>query len=313
VVIGNGNVALDVARMLALNPAELEVTDTADHAIAALKASNVREIVILGRRGPAQAAYTNPELRELPDLADADIVVDAQDMELDEGSRAWLERDGTPTAKRNVEILTDYAQRELKGHHKRIVFRFLRSPVEILGTDRVEGLKVVRNELVAAEDGSMRARASEDFETIETGLVLRSIGYKGSPVDGVPFDDRRATFANDGGRILDPESGRPRPGVYAAGWIKRGPSGVIGTNKKCAQETVALLFDDLAAGKLPEPQAAPEDLLRTLAGRGVRVVDYDGWESIDEHERSTGEPLGRPRVKLVRREHLLEKAFAGRG
>jgi ferredoxin--NADP+ reductase len=307
VVVGNGNVALDVARMLALTQQELAVTDTADHALAALAASHVREIVVLGRRGPAQAAFTNPELRELNEMQDADVVVDPADVALDELSSAYLLTDADITVKRNVEILQAFAQLPAPSKSKRILLRFLTSPVEILGGDRVEGIRVVRNELVATETG-LSARPTGEFEDIQAGLVLRSIGYRGSPIEGVPFDERRATIHNDGGRVTDPETSRPVAGVYVAGWIKRGPSGVIGTNKKCATETVDALLKDLSDGLLPEPSTSPGELLKTLEQRGVEVVDYAGWEAIDEHERAAGEPHGRPRVKLTSVEDMLEVA-----
>ena len=308
-VIGNGNVALDVARMLALTPEELAPTDTADHAIEALAASAVEEIVVLGRRGPAQAAYTNPELRELAEMAGADVIVDPAEIVLDPHSRAFLESgEADGTTRRNVEIVTEFAAREPQGKPRRIVLRFLASPVEIVGEERVEGVRIVRNEIVAGPDGRLAARATGETELIEAGLVLRSIGYRGSPIPGVPFDERRATVRNEGGRVVD-EAGAPVAGVYTAGWIKRGPSGVIGTNKKCAQETVDRLLEDLAAGRLPEPAKEPAALLATLEERGVEVVDSAGWEAIDAHERGRGEPHGRPRVKLVRRaEHLLHAA-----
>jgi len=313
VVIGNGNVALDVARMLALTADELAPTDTADHALAALAASAVEEIVVLGRRGPAQAAYTNPELRELAEMAGADVVVDPAEAVLDAESRAWLESDAADaTARRNVEIVTDFAQRELQGKPKRVVLRFLASPVEIVGHDRVEGVRIVHNEIVRGADGRLAARPTGETELIESGLVLRSIGYRGTPIPGVPFDERRATIHNDGGRVTDPRTGAPVPGVYTAGWIKRGPSGVIGTNKKCAQETVDRLLEDLAAGRLPEPGSDPASLLATLEERGAEVVDYAGWEAIDAHERAAGEPAGRPRVKLVSRAEHLHHAATSR-
>jgi ferredoxin/flavodoxin---NADP+ reductase len=307
VVVGNGNVALDLARMLVLTRGELAGTDTADHALEALASSRIEEVVVLGRRGPAQAAFTNPELRELADLEDADVIVDPAEAELDPLSRAFIESDAADgTTKRNVELIDGYAQRGASGKSKRIVLRFLASPVEILGTDRVEGVRVVRNELVDAGDGRLSARPTGEVEEIECGLVLRSIGYRGRPMPGLPFDEPRGTIHNEGGRVTDPETHAPIPGAYTAGWIKRGPSGVIGTNKKCAQETVDLLIDDLTAGRLPEPAEAPDELLARLADADVKVVDYAGWEAIDLHERTSGEPHGRPRVKLVRRaEHLL--------
>jgi len=307
VVIGNGNVALDVARMLALAVDELAITDVADHALDALRETAIEEIVVLGRRGPAQAAFTNPELRELAELELADVIVDPGDVALDEYSTAALETsDGT--TKRNVETLSQYSEQQPAGKPRRIVLRFLVSPVEIEGTDRVEAVIVERNHLVVGDNGSLRAKPTGERERIETGLVLRSIGYVGAPLPGVPFDDRTNTVLNDSGRVLDPETREPLPGIYAAGWIKRGPSGVIGTNKKCAQETTSLLLEDYAAGRLPTPTVEPADLITTLHRRGTTVVDYTGWEAIDAHERALGEPAGRPRVKLVQRQELLKRA-----
>jgi ferredoxin--NADP+ reductase len=305
VVVGNGNVALDVARMLALDVSELQVTDTADHAIEVLSKSKVEEIVVLGRRGPAQAAFTNPELRELADLHDADVIVDAP-----EGT--WVGLEGIePTNERNVEILRGYQAAEPKGRKKRIVLRFAASPVEIVGTERVEGVRIVHNELVE-DGGRVSARPTGESEVIEAQLVIRSVGYTGSPLPGVPFDDGKGTIHNQGGRVTHVGTEDPLPGVYTAGWVKRGPSGVIGTNKKCAQETVDLLIEDIQAGKLPEPTTTPAALMEALEERGVEVVDYAGWQLIDAHEKSLGEPHGRPRVKLVRRaEHLLHAARAG--
>jgi ferredoxin--NADP+ reductase len=302
VVVGNGNVALDVARMLALDVSELRVTDTADHAIEVLSRSGVEEIVVLGRRGPAQAAFTNPELRELADLHDADVIVDA-------APEIYVGLEGIePTNERNVEIIRDYQAAAAKGRKKRIVLRFGVSPVEILGSDRVEGVRIVHNELVE-EGGHVSARPTGESEVIEAQLVVRSVGYTGSPLPGVPFDDGKGTIHNRGGRVTHVGTEDALPGVYTAGWVKRGPSGVIGTNKKCAQETVDLLIEDLQAGRLPEPTTTPNQLLEALEERGVEVVDYAGWELIDAHEKSLGEPHGRPRVKLVRRaEHLLHAA-----
>jgi ferredoxin/flavodoxin---NADP+ reductase len=303
VVIGNGNVAIDVARMLVLDPAELAPTDTADHAIAALARSAVREVVLLGRRGPAQAAFTNPELLELGELARADVVVDPAGARLDDASAAWLASDAADrTARRNVEILQEYAAREAARRSHRVVLRFLRSPLEIVGDDagRVRALRVAVNRIERGDDGALRAVPTGDEELIPCGLVLSSIGYRGEPLDGVPFDERRGLIRNVEGRIVD-EAGAPRRGEYAVGWIKRGPSGVIGTNKKCATETVARIVEDRDAGRLdgpPRPGAAAVEAW--LRERAPGLVGWTGWTAIDAHETAAGAPHGRPRIKLVR-------------
>jgi ferredoxin/flavodoxin---NADP+ reductase len=310
IVVGNGNVAADVARMLALSEAELARTDAADHAIEALARSSIREIVVLGRRGPAQAAFTNPELRELGEMTEADVVVDPAEVEPDELTRAHLESDdATLTVRRNMEILDEFSRRPPRDKPRRIILRFLCSPDEITGDGRVEALVARRNELVRAEDGSIRARATDRAETIPAGLVFRSIGYRGVRLEGLPFDERRAVVPNDGGRVLDPDSGEPVPGLYVTGWIKRGPTGIIGTNKKDAQETAAALVHDYSEGRLPEAAHPSREELESLVGeRRPGYVSYAGWEAIDEDERRRGEPLARPRVKHSTFEALLAAA-----
>jgi len=292
VVIGNGNVALDVARMLALAPEELAPTDTTDAAIEAINGAGVEEILVVGRRGPVQAAWTPVEVGELGELAGADIVVDPAQLRLDESSAAELEA-APPTVKRNVGHLRDYATRAPTGKPRRIRLRFLASPVAILGDEKVEAIELVRNELV---DG--RAVATDERETIPCGIVFRSVGYRGVALTGVPFDEGSGTIPNEGGRV--------EPGLYVAGWIKRGPSGVIGTNKKDATETVEVLLADARAGKLPPRVEGTLDEL--LAERGVDAVLYRGWEAIDAAERGAGEPHGRPRIKLATWDELLEAA-----
>jgi ferredoxin/flavodoxin---NADP+ reductase len=311
VVIGNGNVATDVARMLGLTRSELEATDTAEHAIEALGSSNVREILVLGRRGPAQAAFTNPELRELGEMIDADIDVDPAEVELDELSREYLESDEADiTTRKNVEIFSEFSQRRPEGKSRRIVLRFLRSPVEIQGDGRVERIVVARNELHRDSSGAVRPRDTGERETIECGIVFRSIGYKGIGLEGVPFDERRGVIPNEGGRVVDPETGEQAPGSYAVGWIKRGPSGVIGTNKKDAQETVDNLVVDASAGKLPAPARATdrEEIVQLLEERKPGHVTFAGWQAIDVVEQERGKPLGRPRVKFVRMDEMLDAA-----
>jgi ferredoxin/flavodoxin---NADP+ reductase len=309
VVIGNGNVAMDVTRMLAAPYDELAKTDIADHALPVLKESQIEEVVVLGRRGPAQAAFTNPELLELPELTEADVIVDPADVQLDEHSKLSIEGEGEITHRRNVEILTEYSQAEPEGRPKTIRLRFFISPVAIRGEDKVEAIEVVRNELYRDGDGVLRARSTGQHETIECGLVLRSIGYKGVPLPGVVFDEMKGVIPNRGGRVEDPHEERLLPGEYAVGWIKRGPSGVIGTNKRDAQETVDFLIEDLTEGRLNEPSDPSRDSLEALiAERKPSAVAYAGWEAIDAAEKAAGEPQDRPRVKLCSFESLLEAA-----
>jgi ferredoxin/flavodoxin---NADP+ reductase len=301
VVIGNGNVALDVARMLALTPGELAPTDTTDEAIEAINGAGIREIVVLGRRGPVQAAWTPVEVGELGELAGSDILVDPTELELDATSAAELEA-APPTVKRNVEYLRAYAGRVADGKPRAIRLRFLVSPVAILGDGKVEAIELVRNELV---DG--KAVATEERESLECGIVFRSVGYRGVGVRDAPFDERSGTMPNDRGRVLD-AAGAPVPGLYCAGWIKRGPSGVIGTNKKDATETVELLLEDAREGRLPRAATTAADVDALLVAREVAVVTDEGWQAIDLAERSAGEPLGRPRVKLTTWEALHDTA-----
>ena len=286
IVIGNGNVAVDVARMLALTPDELAGTDTTHAAIDALNNAGIREIVMVGRRGPAQAAFTTPELHELGELAGADVIVDPADLEGAEPTDTNSER--------NLEVLREYAAREPSGKPKRLVLRFFWSPVQLLGDSHVEGVELVRNTL----DADNRAVPTDEHETLDAGIVFRSVGYRGVELPGVPFDERSGTVPNERGRV--------EPGVYVAGWIKRGPSGVIGTNKKDATETVELLLEDLRDA--PRKDRPPEEIEALLVDRGVRLVLYRGWTSIDELERAAGEKLGRPRVKLCSWDELLEAA-----
>ena len=306
VVIGNGNVAADVTRMLALTREELATTDTADHAIEGLGECRVREIVVLGRRGPVQAAFTNPELRELGEMADADIHVDPAQLELDELSRAYLESEADITARKNFEILSQFASKRPEGKPRRIVLRFLASPVEIQGDGRVERVVVGRNELYRDETGAIRPRDTGERETLEAGLVLRSIGYKGIPAEGMPFDERRGVIPNEAGRVI--EDGDHLRGQYAVGWIKRGPTGVIGTNKKDAQDTVDRVFEDLEAGRMHGPPHPEPGAIEALLRERCDHVSYKGWEAIDRAEVERGEPQGRPRVKFCSIEEMVALA-----
>ena len=302
VVIGNGNVALDVARMLALTPEELAPTDTTDAAIAAIVASGIREVVVLGRRGPVQAAWTSTELGELGDLAGADVLVDPRELDLDPASEAELEA-ASNVVQRNMEILRGFAGREPAGKPKSIRLRFRVSPVAIHGDERVEAVEVALNRLEPDGSGSVRAVATDEREVIPCGVVFRSVGYRGVALPDVPYDERTGTIPNDGGRVLRAD-GVAVAGVYCAGWIKRGPTGVIGTNKKDATDTVEHLLEDARDGRLPARSGGTIDEL--LVERDVGVVTYAGWEAIDLLERSRGEPQGRPRVKLPTWDELLE-------
>jgi len=310
VVIGNGNVAADVTRMLTLDPDELARTDVADHALEALRESRIEEVVVLGRRGPAQAAFTSAELRELGRLGGVELRVSPEDVELDPLSERWLAERGTFTARTNVALLREFAGRAPRTDTtRRIVLRFLSSPLELRGDERVEAIDIGRNEIVESGDGSLRPRAAgDDVETIECGLVLRSVGYRAVPLPGVPFDERSFILPNDSGRVRAPD-GKPLLGVYAVGWIKRGPTGILGTNKRDAEETARCLAEDLDSGSLPVPEHPGRDGIDALlAERKPELVTVDGWRAIDALELRTGEEQERPRVKLSSREELLAAA-----
>ncbi len=312
VVIGNGNVAADVARMLALPHGELTITDTANHAIEKLSASGIEEIVVLGRRGPAQAAFTNPEVRELGELTEADIVIDPAEIELDPASRAYFESDECdPTHRRNVEILTGFSQRPPEGKPRRLVMRFCCSPVEIRGDGKVQSIVIGHNALEADDSGRIRALDTGEREEIECGLILRSIGYKGTGLEGIPFDASQGLIPNTEGRVVDPDTGEQVAGHYAVGWIKRGPSGVIGTNKKDAAETVNTIFSDLGAGLIPQRRTDVQPIAELLDDRGGDHVTYMGWRAIDAAEQAAGEPHGRPRVKFCHVHEMVEAAKSG--
>jgi ferredoxin--NADP+ reductase len=305
VVIGNGNVALDVARMLALTPEELAPTDTTDPAIEAIGASTISDIVVVGRRGPAQASWTTQELKELGELAGADVVVDPAELVLDPQSEASLEQD--TNSKRNMEVLRDFAAREPTGKPVTVRLRFLASPVAIHGDGRVESIDLVRNRL-EEQDGRLVAVPTDEHETLDCGLVFRSVGYRGVGLTELPFEERRGTIRNELGRVVDTD-GTHVARSYCSGWIKRGPTGIIGTNKKDATETVAQLLDDVQAGRVAHrEEATPDAVEALLAERDIRTVTYPGWTSIDELERAAGEKLGRPRVKLRSWDELLEAA-----
>jgi ferredoxin--NADP+ reductase len=307
-VVGVGNVAVDVARILCRTPEELERTDIADHALEALRTSRVREVYLLGRRGPAQAAFTNPEIKELGELAGTDVTALPAEVELDELSRAALERSADRATLKKVEILRDYARRPLTGKARRLVLRFRVSPVALLddGGGAVAAVRLVRNRLVATPAGTLQPTPTGEEETLPAGLVFRSVGYRGVPLPEVPFNDDWCVILNDRGRVLEPDGKGPRVGEYTAGWIKRGPTGVIGTNKPDAVETVACMLEDVAAGHTLAPaQPEPEAVERLVRDRQPRCLSYEDWRRLDDLETARGRACARPRIKFTRVDEML--------
>jgi ferredoxin--NADP+ reductase len=297
VVVGNGNVALDVARILVTEPDVLAQTDIADHALESLRPRGVEEVIVIGRRGPLQTAFTTLELRELADLENVDVVVDPADFEnISEDDAAAVGK----ICKQNIKALKGYVGREPRPGHRRIVFRFLTSPIEIAGEERVEKIVLGTNELVSDDNGRVVAKDTGAREEVPVQLVVRSVGYRGVPTPGLPFDEKSGTIPNTAGRVHGSRN------EYVVGWIKRGPSGVIGTNKKDSQETVDTLIADLSGAELADFGADHADKLADwLHSRQPKLVTDAHWKLIDEHERSTGEPHGRPRVKLPNLAKLL--------
>lgn len=296
-VVGNGNVAIDVARILVTDPEVLAQTDIADHALESLRPRGVDEVVIIGRRGPLQTAFTTLELRELGELEGVDVIVDpAQFADItDEDADA-----AGKTTKQNIKVLRGYAEREPRPGHRRIVFRFLTSPIEIHGEENVERIVLGRNELIADESGWVSAKDTGERDELPVQLVVRSVGYRGVPTEGLPFDDKRGIIPNTGGRVDGSRN------EYVVGWIKRGPTGVIGTNKSDSQETVDTLLADLSQAELKDlPDNHADKLADWLTEHQPKVITSAHWDLIDQFERSAGEPHGRPRVKLPNLAKLL--------
>ncbi len=310
VVVGVGNVAMDVARILAKSVDELRSTDITDYALETLATSRIKDIYVLARRGPAQVKFTPPEIKEFGELAIADVVVSDADLLLDPASAAEAAAD--PETQRNLAYLQEYAARPLGGKARRVHFRFLTSPVELLGDDgRVRAVRVEKNELRADDKGSLNAHGTGEFETIPAGLILRSVGYKGIPLADVPYDKRSGIIPNAQGRVKDPERGQVVAGEYVVGWAKRGPSGVIGTNKPDAIETVTNMLADLSV-ITPAPQPDPAAIDALLEERQIRVVTIDGWRILDRLEIENGNAQGKPRVKFTRIQDMLAALRAER-
>ena len=300
-VIGNGNVAMDVARILARSIEELSKTDIADYALEALKKSAVKEIYLLGRRGPAQAVFTTPEIRELSEMPITDLVVDPKELELDELNQEFLDNATDQVHQRNLDILNAQIPHGEGTKQRKIRARFFVSPVEIYGTENVEGMKLEKNKLMKDDAGTPRARGTGEYEELpDIQMVFRSIGYKGHPLKDVPFDERNGIIPNDTGRVIDPETKAPIERLYVAGWIKRGPSGVVGTNKPDAIETVGLMLEDLQKGQAPSDINVSEDAVPTLlTEKGVRYVSFDDWKYLDQIEVENGKKIGKPREKMT--------------
>jgi len=306
-VIGVGNVAVDVARILCRTPEELMETDIAEHALEALRHSQVKEVYMIGRRGVAQAAFTPTEVKELGEMAGAAVTVPPEEAELDPVSQESLAEADRGTM-RKIEIVQEYAGRSCADQPRCLTLRFLMSPVELIGDDdgSVCAMRLVRNELYKTESGSIRSRYTETFEEMPIGLVFRSIGYEGVPIPGVPFNDRWNVILNEEGRVMDPQTHQPVRGEYTAGWIKRGPSGVIGTNKPDAVETVERLLADVQTGQILTPEMPTFTAVSAfIKERQPRYVTYEDWLRLNEMEVANGEACGRPRVKFTRIEEML--------
>jgi ferredoxin--NADP+ reductase len=311
-VVGVGNVAVDVCRILCRSREELLKTDIADYALEQLAESKVRTVTMLGRRGPAQAAFTNPEIKELGEMEAADIQVPDEDAAIDEATRRFLEANPDPSTDRKVEILQQYAREKRSGKPKTLVLRFRVSPVELLGgaDGGVRAVKLVKNELVLDAKGNIKPKATSQFEELPAGLVFRSVGYRGVALAGVPFREDWGVIPNEKGRVLDAE--QPVTGLYCAGWIKRGPTGVIGTNKPDALETVEAMLEDAADGKLlacEAPTAAAAEAM--VQSRKPGFVSYADWQRLDALEVERAKGTERPRIKFCSVEEMLSALRKG--
>lgn len=307
-VVGVGNVAVDVARILCRTVNELKQTDIADYALEQLAQSKVKQVVMLGRRGPAQAAFSFPELKELGKMNDAQVRVLPQEAALDDLTKNHLAENPDATAQKKVDMLQGMAQAPDAGKSRDLTIRFLVSPTNIEEKDgRVAGIDIVHNELYETDNGSMRPRATEKTEQFSCGLVFRSVGYLGVPLEGVPFHSKWGVIPNEKGRVTEEGSQYPVVGEYCAGWIKRGPSGLIGTNKGCAIETVECMLEDAKAGNVLQPESPTADAAEQfIRQRQPAFFSYDHWRTLDEHELNLGKEAGRPRVKLTSVESMLE-------
>lgn len=307
-IVGNGNVAMDVARVLLAPVDHLAPTDIADHALEVLRSSRVEEVVLLGRRGPAQAAFSPKEIEEIAELPDVDVLVDPADAALDPMSAAWLEKEGARSQQRNVKFLQERAAAGGSGKKKRLRCRFLVGPTAILGTGKVQQVRIEHMQLVAAADGTPRPQPRGTSEELAVDLLFKAIGYRGVPVPGVPFDDKKGIVPNVDGRVVDKPGGAVRVGHYAVGWCKRGPTGLIGTNSLDAKATVEAMKQDAAGGQLLQPRLG--DIGKVLQARGADVVSWQDWQRLDAFELQQGQQRGKLRQKLVGVDEMMVQVRA---
>jgi ferredoxin--NADP+ reductase len=301
VIIGQGNVAVDICRILMRPIDDLRSSDIAEHALEALSRSKVREVHIIGRRGPAQAKFTTKELRELVSLAGTVSTIEPEHLKLSETCEAELASNKSIVAKKNLDVFRSLSANVADGSRRSIHFRFLASPVELLGNERVEGLRLVRNRL-SGEPFNQTTVATENVEDLACGLVFRSIGYKGVAISGVPFDPVRGVIPNTAGRIH--ADGLTQPGLFVTGWLKRGPSGIIGTNRADSLETVGALLEDLSK-TTPTHALGLSAILPMIERRSGRVVSLSDWRAIDGAEIERGSMVGKPREKFTRLDEMI--------
>ena len=301
VIIGQGNVAMDVSRILSKTVEELKTTDIARHALDALAKSNIKEIHMIGRRGPVQAAFTPVEIREFGELSDCHPVVDPKDLEVSGASQVELDDPDNAQRRKNYEILKSLSTLQPGNKRKKFIVHFLKSPVELIGDKKVKKIVLEKNKLTG-EAGKQKATGTGEKEELRCDILFRSVGYRGIPIKGVPFHEQWGVFPNDKGRII--ENGKVVPGLYTAGWIKRGPSGVIGTNKPDSEETVASLLADVGTLK-PCAQPDTQALAKYLNAKGKRVVTFPDWLKIDAAEMARGQKAGKPREKFIAVEEMI--------
>ena len=306
-VVGIGNVAMDVTRILAKDPDSLAPTDIAEHAVAVLRKSKIKNIYVLGRRGPAQAAFSPKEIKEIGDDPAIELIVGPEGSQLDPLSKEFMEREADANQKKNVEYLAEVAKRGDSEGKTKVHLRLLVSPTELIGKDgRVAAVKIERNKLQKSGDGSLRPEGSGEFEEIPVGIIFRSVGYFGIPTPGVAFDEKKGRISNKEGRVTDPKTGEHLEGEYVVGWAKRGPSGLVGTNRACSVDTVGKILEDLKEGRVPAPgKGSEEEALALIASKQPKYVSFSDWQVLDRLELENGKAAGKDRLKFTRIEEML--------